>query len=281
MDRLKLKKELQSFLLEDIGHGDITSQAIFPMDEQGEGVFVAKQTGTIAGLDIIREAYQMLDPSMQITLKCADGDTVTKGQVIAEVQGYVALLLTGERVILNLLQRMSGIATMTKSAVLALNDDRITICDTRKTTPGLRMLEKYAVTVGGGKNHRMGLYDGVMIKDNHIAFSGSITKAVQSVREQTGHMVQIEVETETKEEVLEAVAAGADIIMFDNCPPDLVKAFSTYVPDHIITEASGGIELDNLSAYAGTNVDYISLGFLTHSVQALDISMNVKHAHNL
>lgn len=281
MDRLKLKKELQLFLLEDIGHGDITSQAIFPMDEQGEGVFVAKQTGTIAGLDIIREAYQMLDPSMQITLKCADGDTVTKGQVIAEVQGYVALLLTGERVILNLLQRMSGIATMTKSAVLALNDDRITICDTRKTTPGLRMLEKYAVTVGGGKNHRMGLYDGVMIKDNHIAFSGSITKAVQSVREQTGHMVQIEVETETKEEVLEAVAAGADIIMFDNCPPDLVKAFSTYVPDHIITEASGGIELDNLSAYAGTNVDYISLGFLTHSVQALDISMNVKHAHNL
>lgn len=281
MDRLKLKKELQSFLLEDIGHGDITSQAIFPMDEQGEGVFVAKQTGTIAGLDIIREAYQLLDPSMQITLKCADGDTVTKGQVIAEVQGYVALLLTGERVILNLLQRMSGIATMTKSAVLALNDDRITICDTRKTTPGLRMLEKYAVTVGGGKNHRMGLYDGVMIKDNHIAFSGSITKAVQSVREQTGHMVQIEVETETKEEVLEAVAAGADIIMFDNCPPDLVKAFSTYVPDHIITEASGGIELDNLSAYAGTNVDYISLGFLTHSVQALDISMNVKHAHNL
>lgn len=281
MDRLKLKKELQSFLLEDIGHGDITSQAIFPMDEQGEGVFVAKQTGTIAGLDIIREAYQLLDPSMQITLKCADGDTVTKGQVIAEVQGYVAFLLTGERVILNLLQRMSGIATMTKSAVLALNDDRITICDTRKTTPGLRMLEKYAVTVGGGKNHRMGLYDGVMIKDNHIAFSGSITKAVQSVREQTGHMVQIEVETETKEEVLEAVAAGADIIMFDNCPPDLVKAFSTYVPDHIITEASGGIELDNLSAYAGTNVDYISLGFLTHSVQALDISMNVKHAHNL
>lgn len=281
MDRLKLKKELQSFLLEDIGHGDITSQAIFPMDEQGEGVFVAKQTGTIAGLDIIREAYQLLDPSMQITLKCADGDTVTKGQVIAEVQGYVAFLLTGERVILNLLQRMSGIATMTKSAVLALNDDRITICDTRKTTPGLRMLEKYAVTVGGGKNHRMGLYDGVMIKDNHIAFSGSITKAVQSVREQTGHMVQIEVETETKEEVLEAVAAGADIIMFDNCPPDLVKAFSTYVPDHIITEASGGIELDNLSAYAGTNVDYISLGFLTHSVQALDISMNVKQAHNL
>jgi len=281
MDRLKLKKKLQSFLLEDIGHGDITSQAIFPMDEQGEGVFVAKQTGTIAGLDIIREAYQLLDPSMQITLKCADGDTVTKGQVIAEVQGYVAFLLTGERVILNLLQRMSGIATMTKSAVLALNDDRITICDTRKTTPGLRMLEKYAVTVGGGKNHRMGLYDGVMIKDNHIAFSGSITKAVQSVREQTGHMVQIEVETETKEEVLEAVAAGADIIMFDNCPPDLVKAFSTYVPDHIITEASGGIELDNLSAYAGTNVDYISLGFLTHSVQALDISMNVKHAHNL
>src|SRR5699024_10822059 len=151
MDRLKLKKELQSCLLADIGHGDITSQAIFPMDEQGEGVFVAKQTGTTAGLDIIREAYQVLDPSMQITLKYADGDTVTRGQVIAEVQGYVAFLLTGERVILSSLQRRAGIATMTKAAVLAFNEDRITIGDTRKTRPGLRMWKNSAVPVGAVK----------------------------------------------------------------------------------------------------------------------------------
>lgn len=267
---------LEPFLLEDIGNGDQTSSAIFPHDEKGEGVFLAKDNGVIAGLQIIETTYHLLDPSIKVTLKCADGDTVKNGQVIAEVSGPIVHLLTGERVILNLLQRMSGIATITKQCVTTLNDETIQICDTRKTTPGLRMLEKYAVTVGGGKNHRIGLYDGVMIKDNHIAFSGSITKAVQAVRKHTGHMVNVEVETETKEQVLEAVSAGADVIMFDNCPPEVVKEFSTYVPEHITTEASGGITLESLSSYAHTDVDYISLGFITHSVRALDISMNVK-----
>lgn len=276
MNTFVLRNMLEPFLLEDIGNGDQTSSAIFPHDEKGEGVFLAKDNGVIAGLQIIETTYHLLDPSIKVTLKCADGDTVKNGQVIAEVSGPIVHLLTGERVILNLLQRMSGIATITKQCVTTLNDETIQICDTRKTTPGLRMLEKYAVTVGGGKNHRIGLYDGVMIKDNHIAFSGSITKAVQAVRKHTGHMVNVEVETETKEQVLEAVSAGADVIMFDNCPPEVVKEFSTYVPEHITTEASGGITLESLSSYAHTDVDYISLGFITHSVRALDISMNVK-----
>lgn len=158
----------------------------------------------------------------------------------------------------------------------ALNDPHTKICDTRKTTPGLSMFEKYAVTVGGGKNHRYGLYDAVMIKDNHISFSGSITKAVQAVREKTGHMVKVEVETETKEQVIEAMKAGADVIMFDNRTPEEVKEFSTMVPKTIVTEASGGITLDKLSQYRNTGVDMISLGYLTHSVTALDISLQVE-----
>lgn len=276
MNRLKLQKQLQSFLLEDVGDRDVTSQAIFPSHQKGRGVFLAKDNGIIAGLQIIKEVYQLLDPKITVEVKFTDGDRVNHGDVLAEVAGPVAPLLTGERIILNLLQRMSGIATVTNKCVKALNDPSIQICDTRKTTPGLRMIEKYAVRVGGGKNHRYGLSDGVMIKDNHISFSGSITKAVKKVREETGHMMKVEVETETKSEVLEAVAAGADVIMFDNRSPEEVKEFSTYVPDHIVTEASGGITLANLAPYAHTGVDYISLGFITHSVRVLDISMQVQ-----
>lgn len=276
MNKFKLKTMLQSFLLEDIGEQDVTSQSVFPEDEKGTGVFIAKDDGIIAGLDIIETTYHLLDSDITVSLHHQDGDHVQVGERIAEVTGPVIPILTGERIILNLIQRMSGIATMTQGCVKTLNDSSISICDTRKTTPGLRMFEKYAVTVGGGKNHRFGLYDGVMIKDNHIAFAGSITKAVQHVKEQVGHMVKIEVETESKEDVLEAVEAGADIIMFDNQSPDEVREFNTYVPDHIVTEASGGITLDTLATYANTGVDYISLGFLTHSVTAFDISLNVQ-----
>lgn len=275
MNQLKLRNMLQSFLLEDIGDSDLTSNAIFPQDEVGKGVLVAKEDGIIAGLQIIKEAYHLLDASIKVDLRFTDGDRVRNGDTIAEVHGPVVHLLTGERVILNLIQRMSGIATMASKCVETLNDPSIQICDTRKTTPGLRMLEKYAVVTGGGKNHRFGLYDGVMIKDNHIAFCGSITKAVQAVRENTGHMVKVEVETETKEQVWEAVEAGADVIMFDNRRPEEVKEFISYVPDHIVTEASGGITLESLATYANTGVNYISLGFITHSVSALDISLNV------
>jgi nicotinate-nucleotide pyrophosphorylase (carboxylating) len=178
-------------------------------------------------------------------------------------------------VVLNLVQRMSGIATLTRKAVSTLDSGHTKICDTRKTTPGLRMLEKYAVTTGGGYNHRFGLYDGIMIKDNHISFAGSITNAVERVRKQAGHMVKVEVEVETEAQVREAVNAGADIIMFDNRTPDEIKELIKLVPSGFITEASGGIQLTNLAGYRDTGVDYISLGFLTHSYKALDISVKV------
>lgn len=272
MNQLKLRTQLETFLLEDIGDQDITSQSIFPSDKAGKGVFIAKAEGIISGSEVIKAVYHLLDPSIEVVAHKADGERVTSGEKIADVAGPITHLLTGERVILNIIQRMSGIATITNQCVEALNDATIQICDTRKTMPGLRMFDKYAVTCGGGKNHRQGLYDGVMIKDNHISFAGSITAAVESVRGQIGHMVKIEVETETKEEVLEAVAAGADVIMFDNRSPEEVREFATYVPETSVTEASGGITLENLASYQDTGVQYISLGFLTHSVQALDIS---------
>lgn len=276
MNVLKVRKALESFFLEDIGERDVTSQLIFPENLKAKGTFLAKDTGVFAGRVVIEQGFRLLDESIQITFHKNDGDLVGKGEILASVEGPVASLLTAERVILNIIQRMSGIATMTQRAVRALESNHTRICDTRKTMPGLRMFDKYAVVCGGGYNHRFGLYDGVMIKDNHIAFAGSITKAVTSVKEKLGHMVKVEVETETKEQVHEAVAAGADIIMFDNRTPEEVHEFSKIVPSVIVTEASGGITIENLSKYGKTGVDYISLGVLTHSAGALDISFNIE-----
>lgn len=276
MNQLKLRRLLEGFLLEDIGNSDLTSEAIFPSYQTGTGVFTVKDTGIIAGLSIIKEAYALLDSTIEVDLLISEGEKVESHQPIAEVRGPIIHLLSGERVILNLLQRMSGIATLTNLSIKRLNDPTIQLCDTRKTTPGLSMLEKYAVRIGGGKNHRNGLYDGVLIKDNHVSFCGSITNAVTAVRKQIGHTLKVEVEAETEEQVLEAVAIGADIIMLDNCTPERVKNFTELIPKTIITEASGGITLQNLHEYANTGVDYISLGFLTHSVRSLDISLNIK-----
>jgi nicotinate-nucleotide pyrophosphorylase (carboxylating) len=276
MNKLKLQQMLQKFFLEDIGERDVTSETIFSGNQKAKGYFLVKEDGVLSGTELISVGYHLLEPSIEVMMFKQDGEKVKKGDVIASVSGPIVPLLTGERVILNLLQRMSGIATLTNRAVTALNSEHTRICDTRKTTPGLRMLEKYAVTCGGGYNHRFGLYDGVMIKDNHIAFCGSITKAVKVVREKLGHMVKIEVETETKEQVLEAVAAGADVIMFDNRSPEEIREFVKLVPKPIITEASGGISLENIAEYGKTGVDYISLGMLTHSVKALDISFNIE-----
>jgi len=276
MNSLKLQQMLQQFFLEDIGERDVTTETIFPSDQRATGVFLIKEDGVFSGRDVLVTGYRLLDPSIAVTLYKRDGELVKKGEIVAEVSGPIAPLLTGERVILNLMQRMSGIATLTHRAVTILNSKHTRICDTRKTTPGLRMLEKYAVTCGGGYNHRFGLYDAVMIKDNHIAFCGSITKAVEAARARLGHMVKIEVETETKEQVIEAVEAGADVIMFDNRTPEEIKAFVELVPPSTITEASGGITLENLAQYGDTGVDYISLGMLTHSAKALDISFNIK-----
>lgn len=276
MNIIRLRSMLASFYEEDIGERDVTSEAIFPLTERGTGIFLAKADGVFAGEEIIRTAYTLFSNDISVSLLKRDGDFVRAYEEIAIVEGPMQYLLTAERVILNLIQRMSGVATMTHRAVQALGESKTKICDTRKTTPGLRMLEKYAVKCGGGVNHRFGLYDGVMIKDNHIEFAGSITKAVELVKQSVGHMVKIEVEIETEQELDEAIRAGADIIMFDNCSPEQATVFQAKIPTPITTELSGGISLESLSDYQHTGVDYISMGALTHSVKALDISFNVR-----
>ncbi|AIM15744.1 MULTISPECIES: carboxylating nicotinate-nucleotide diphosphorylase [Neobacillus] len=275
MNKLKLRSLLESFFIEDIGDQDMTTDLIFSDNTRGEIVFLAKDNGIFCGEEIIHTGFQLLNSEIQTVVLVKDGTPIENGQHIARVSGKISDLLKGERVVLNLIQRMSGIATLTHRAVQTLNSDFTKICDTRKTTPGLRMLEKYAVRCGGGYNHRFGLYDGVMIKDNHISFAGSIRHAVETVRKQVGHMVKVEVEVETEKQTIEAVQAGVDVIMFDNRTPDEIKELIKLVPPEIITEASGGIQLNNLANYRDTGVNYISLGFLTHSYQALDISVKV------
>lgn len=275
MNIILLREKLQQFLLEDVGTNDITSKTLFSSSETTTAQFYGKEEGIIAGLQIIQVVYDLIDSTIKVTLHKTDGDKVSNSDVIATVTGSVQHILTGERVILNLLQRMSGIATMSSAAINILNSNHTRICDTRKTTPGLRAFEKYAVTCGGGFNHRFGLYDGVMIKDNHIAHYGSITAAVNKVRELIGPMVNIEVETESEAQVIEAVKVGSDIIMFDNQTPEAIISHIRHVPNTIITEASGGITLETLASYQNTGVDYISLGFLTHSIKSLDISLSI------
>nr|WP_295971785.1 carboxylating nicotinate-nucleotide diphosphorylase [uncultured Bacillus sp.] len=276
MNKVKLRLLLEQFFLEDIGDRDVSSELIFGCEQKGEIVFIAKENGIFCGEEVIRTGFSILDPEAEVQFRVKDGDWIEIGQTFAAVKGNVTSLLSGERVVLNLIQRMSGIATQTRKAVETLNNPSIKIVDTRKTTPGLRMLEKYAVTAGGGFNHRFGLYDAVMIKDNHISFAGSITKAVEKARAQLGHMVKIEVEVETEEQVREAVAAKADVIMFDNRTPAEIKEWNKLVPEGIVTEASGGINLSILAGYRDTMVDVISLGYLTHTVKSLDISVKVK-----
>ncbi len=261
-------------MIEDIGTGDLSADLIFDENEQSSGVFVAKSDGIIAGLEVAQQVYDLLGQNATFIPVVADGASVKKGEIIGRATGHIRTLLTGERVILNLLQRMSGIATFTHTAIETLNDPTIKICDTRKTAPGLRYFDKLAVKIGGGFNHRVGLYDGVMLKDNHIAYAGSITKAVEKVRQQIGQMVKIEVEIETEEQLHEAIAAKADIIMLDNRTPEQVAAWTKLVPEGILTEISGGITLANLADYSQTGADYLSLGALTHSVLAFDISFN-------
>lgn len=275
MNKLKLRLQLEQFFLEDIGERDVTSELIFGEEERGELVFIAKENGIFCGEEIIRTGFTLLDTDVVIDLEVRDGERFEQGQKLVSILGHVTTLLKGERVVLNLVQRMSGIATRTREAVNILDSTSTKIVDTRKTTPGLRMLEKYAVRCGGGFNHRFGLYDGVMIKDNHISFAGSISKAVQKVKSHLGHMVKIEVEIESKQQLLEAIEAEADVIMFDNRTPDEIKEWITLVPKGIVTEASGGITLENLDTYKHTGVDVISLGFLTHTIQSIDISAKV------
>ncbi|MFJ8462268.1 carboxylating nicotinate-nucleotide diphosphorylase [Lysinibacillus xylanilyticus] len=276
MNIIKLEEMLKQFFNEDIGDGDLSSEFIFSAEQQGSFTFYAKESGIFCGALIIEHGFLLLDRSMDIILYKKDGDEVNAGDILAVIQGPLQKLLIGERVILNLIQRMSAIATASNLAVRETVGTNAKICDTRKTMPGMRMLDKYAVRIGGAYNHRNGLYDAIMLKDNHIAFAGSITKAVQAAREKIGHTVKIEVEIETKAQLVEAIVAGADIIMFDNRSPEEIHEWLPAVPPHIVTEASGGITLQNLNTYAKTGIQWISLGALTHSVKAFDISALVQ-----
>lgn len=268
------------FLAEDIGRGDITTQATVKEEVRGRGRFLAKEPLVICGLEVAEAVFFHLDSeSSEIETTHNEGDEVAEGTVFATLQGYADTLLTGERVALNLLQRMSGIATLTRQFVRAVEGTNAAIVDTRKTTPGLRILEKYAVTIGGGKNHRMGLDDGVLIKDNHIALAGGITEAVMSAKQMVGHLHKIEVEVTNWAQLREAIEAGADIIMLDNQTPEeaakLVKMSRDMNPS-VLIEASGGMELDRVRSFAEAGVDLISVGRLTHSARAVDISFKIQ-----
>ncbi len=268
------------FLAEDIGRGDITTQSTVPKDVRGQGSFLAKEDLVICGLAIAETVFLHLDEeNPEIETHVKDGDEITSGTIFGTLKGYADVLLTGERVALNLLQRMSGVATETRKYVKAVEGTAAQIVDTRKTTPGLRMLEKYAVTVGGGKNHRFGLDDGVLIKDNHITLAGGITEAVTAAKKRVGHLHKIEVEISNWAQLREAIEAGADIVMLDNQTPEeaekLVEMARNLNPN-VMIEASGGMNLDTVRGFAEAGVDLISVGRLTHSAKAVDISFKIK-----
>lgn len=263
-------------LQEDINYLDVSSDYLIPDEQRDEAYFVAKADGVLCGLSVALRTFELLDSTFEAKIYKQDGDTVQKGDLIAEFSGKTVLLLKGERTALNLLQHMSGIATATAKAVKLVEGTAAQITDTRKTLPGMRALQKYAVVCGGGKNHRFNLSDGAMLKDNHIDAGGGITNAVAALREKLGHMVKIEVETRNLDEVREAVAAGADIIMLDNMSNDMMREAVEIIAGRAKTEASGGITLETIADAAKTGVDIISLGALTHSVKAFDISMKMK-----
>lgn len=260
-------------LNEDIGTGDITTLSTIPADKTALGRFVTKEDMIICGIDLAAHIFARVDPSIELKANFKDGDAVKKGDVIATVSGNAQNVLTGERTALNFMQRLTGIATRTHASVAEVAGTNAKITDTRKTTPGLRVLEKYAVRVGGGTNHRFNLADGVLIKDNHIAVSGGIKNAVKNARAVIPHTLKIEVEVETKEQLAEALDAGADIIMLDNMSNDLMRECVGIVAGRALVEASGNMGEKSLREVAETGVDIISIGALTHTVKAADISL--------
>ncbi len=264
---------IKTALNEDINYIDSTADLLIPEDSISSAYFVAKASGVVAGLEVALRVFTILDPDMKIECKFKDGDEVNNGDIIAEFTGHTRLMLKAERTSLNLLQHMSGIATYTNKCVKLVEGTNASIADTRKTLPGLRALQKYAVTAGGGRNHRYNLTDAAMLKDNHIDAYGGITAAVTALRKKAGHMLQIEVETRNLDEVKEAVDCGVNVIMLDNMDCPTMAEAVKLVNGRAKLEASGNITLDNIAEVAKTGIDIISLGALTHSVQAFDISM--------
>ena len=267
---------IKNALLEDVNYVDQATAFVIPETSVSTARFLAKADGVLAGLEVALRVFELLDASVTAEVLKHDGDALKKGDVIATLTGPTRALLQGERTALNLLQHMSGVATATNRAVKLTEGTGASIADTRKTLPGLRALEKYAVMMGGGRNHRFNLSDCAMLKDNHIDAGGGITKTVSTLREKLGHTVKIEVETRNMDEVKEAVAVGADIIMLDNMTADQMREATAYIAGRALTEASGNITLENLAEKAKSGVDIISMGALTHSVTALDISMKIK-----
>lgn len=275
VDRAVLEGIVRGALREDIGSGDVSTQYVVPPDVPAHAAFVAKSPGVVAGWAVVREVFRQVDPALTLSVHVIDGTRAEAGQVIALADGPAGSLLTAERVALNFLQRLSGIATMTAQAV-AIVAGRARVVDTRKTTPGLRVLEKMAVRLGGGHNHRMGLYDAVMVKDNHIVAGGGIATSVRRARDHAPHTMSITVECANLDQVEEALAAGADILLLDNMSDAMRSEAVRIVAGRAVTEASGGVNLGNIGAVADTGVDVISLGALTHSAPALDISLQFR-----
>lgn len=271
MDRI-----IQTALEEDIGYGDVTTESCVPEDAYSHGVFLAKEDGVVCGLPVLGRVFAWMDPSVQVTNCVEEGQRVSKGDILAEIEGPSRAILTGERTALNLLQRMSGIATRTAQAVESVAGTGASITDTRKTTPGLRILEKYAVRTGGGSNHRIGLSDGVLIKDNHIAAAGGILPAVEAVRRRIPHTLKIEVEVTDFTELDEALEAKADIIMLDNMSNEQMREAVRRIAGRALIEASGNMGDRDLKAVAESGVDLISVGALTHTVRAMDISLKFR-----
>ena len=275
MEPWKVETLVARFLEEDIGRGDRTTDAVVPEDLPGRARIESREEAVVAGLDVARVCFSSLG---EVVWKpqVRDGDRVNPGDVVARVEGPMRVLLTAERTALNLLQRLSGIATMTRRYVDAVGTSPTQVVDTRKTTPGLRMLEKYAVRVGGGSNHRAGLDDGILIKDNHIAAVGSVAETVARARAAAPHGLKVEVEVQDLDQLDEAISAGAEAILLDNMSPQLVREAVTRAGGKALLEASGGITLETVSEYAETGVDLISVGALTHSVRAIDLSLEVE-----
>ena len=275
--QLQADKLIRMALEEDITSEDVSTNAVMPTKVQGTVDLIAKEDGVIAGMDVYARVFKLLDEDTEIEMFCHDGDEVREGDLMAKVTGDIRVLLSGERVALNYLQRMSGIATYTRSVAKLLEGSGVTLLDTRKTTPNCRVFEKYAVRVGGGCNHRYNLSDGVLLKANHLGAAGSITKAIQMAKAYAPFVRKIEIETETLEQVAEAVEAGADIIMLDNMTPEVMKQAVALIDGRAQTECSGNITKENIARICEIGVDFVSSGALTHSAPILDISM--KHLH--
>ena len=276
--KMQADKLIRMALQEDITSEDVSTNAVMRSAVKGTVDLIAKEDGIIAGLDVYARVFQILDEKTEISFNLKDGDAVKKGDLLGTVTGDIRVLLSGERVALNYLQRMSGIATYTKQVSKLLEGSKVTLLDTRKTTPNCRVFEKYAVRIGGGCNHRYNLSDGVLLKDNHIGAAGSVAKAVAMAKEYAPFVRKIEIEVETMEQVKEAVEAGADIIMLDNMTPEMMKEAVELIAGRAQTECSGNITKENIAKILETGVDFVSSGALTHSAPILDISMKNLHA---